>query len=66
MDPVEQQSPPKLAIDVGKDDGLPVPLLMVGGLHFPFDLDSAAPYVEVLCCLFHMGGQKVTKRNEYF
>ena len=47
MDPVEQQSPSKLAIDVGNDDGLPVPLLMVGGLHFPFDLDSAAPYVEV-------------------
>ena len=61
MDPVGQQSTVKLAIDVGKDDGLPIPLLMVGGLHFPFDLDSAAPYVEVLWCLIDMGSQL----NEY-
>jgi hypothetical protein len=61
MDPVGQQSTHKLAIDVGKDDGLPFPLLMVGGLHFPFDLDSAAPYVEAFWCLIHMGSPENTR-----
>ena len=53
MDPVVQNSSSKFAIDVGKGDELPFPLLMVGALHFPFDESTAAPYVEVFRYLIH-------------